>query len=265
MWQRLARRGNRPRLVFEIDDDLWDVDASSARAHKFFSDPAVRARLDQNVRVADAVTVTTERLADVVRPLNPNVHVIPNYLPAWLLDHERPHRDGRVVIGWGGSATHAMDFAELKGPLRQFLARTPGVEFHAIGADYATWMGLPKDRCRATPWVESVPGFWRAIDFDIALAPLKPHPFNRAKSWIKATEAGMLGIPIVASDVGPYSDYVRHGETGYLVRRDHEWGRYLRALVNDPAMRAEMGAAARRQAADHTIEGNIDAWKKVLA
>lgn len=264
MWQRLAARSDRPRLVFEIDDDLWDIDSSNAKAHAFFNQPDVRKNLDQNIRVADAVTVTTERLADIVRPLNENVHVIPNYLPAWLLEHNRPRQEGQLTIGWGGSATHAMDFAELKGPLRQFLARNPGTEFHVIGADYATWMGLPRDRCRITPWVESVPDFWRSIDFDVALAPLRPHPFNAAKSWIKAGEAAALGIPIIASDVGPYSDFVRHGETGYLVRRDHEWAKYLRLLVNDPAARAEMGAAARQQAAGHTIEGNIDAWKKAL-
>ncbi|HMG62341.1 MAG TPA: glycosyltransferase [Streptosporangiaceae bacterium] len=266
LWKELARRSNRPRLVFEIDDDLWDIDHRSEQAHEFFGGKDVRANLNANVRCADAVTVTTERLADRIRPLNPNVHVIPNYLPAWLLEHERPRRDdGIVTIGWGGSNTHDMDFAELKGPLRQFLARNPNAEFHVIGADYATWMGLPADRCRITPWVASVPDFWRALDFDIALAPLRPHLFNQSKSAVKALEAAMLGIPIIASDVGPYSDFVRHGETGYLVKRDHEWGKYLRVLVNDPAARAEMGAAARRQAAGHTIEGNTDAWKKALA
>lgn len=263
-WQKFAARSIRPRMVFEIDDDLWDIDGSSPRAHKFFSDPAIRANLDQNIRVADAVTVTTERLADLVRPLNPNVHVIPNYLPAWLLDHDRPRREGQLTIGWGGSATHDMDFAEVRGPLRQFLTRNPSAEFHVIGADYAQRMGLPQDRCRSTPWVDSVPDFWRAIDFDIALAPLRAHPFNAAKSWIKALEAAMLGIPIIASDVGPYSDFVRHGETGYLVRRDHEWAKYLRILVNEPDARAEMGTAARRQATGHTIEGNVEQWKKAL-
>ena len=33
--------------------------------------------------------------------------------------------------------------------------------------------------------------------------------------------------------------------TGFLVRRSDEWGRRLRELVNDAAMREEMGAAAR--------------------
>ena len=66
---------------------------------------------------------------------------------------------------------------------------------------------------------------------------------------------------MVASDCEAYRGFVRHGETGFLVRYDHEWGRYLRDLVNDEAMRAEMGAAAKRLAAEHTIQERYGAWE----
>jgi hypothetical protein len=90
MWQNLATRTHRPKLIFEVDDNLWDIDYRSQRAHEFFGDKTVIANLDANIRAADAVTVTTQPLADLVRPLNPNVHVIPNYLPAWLFARSAP-------------------------------------------------------------------------------------------------------------------------------------------------------------------------------
>ena len=65
---------------------------------------------------------------------------------------------------------------------------------------------------------------------------------------------------MVATDCEAYRGFVRHGETGFLVKYDHEWGRYLRALVNDEAMRTEMGAAAKRQAAQHTIQARYGDW-----
>jgi glycosyltransferase involved in cell wall biosynthesis len=74
----------------------------------------------------------------------------------------------------------------------------------------------------------------------------------------------MLGIPVIASDYGPYAEFVDHGVTGLLARSDHDWGRHLRALVEDEAMRTEMGAAARTQAAEWTIEANASQWEKVL-
>jgi len=280
MWQKQARRKHRPRLVYEIDDNLWDVDYRSAGAHEFFNSPETGASLNANIRVADAVTVTTEPLADLVRPLNPNVHVLPNYLPAWLLDHQRPRRDGRVVIGWGGSGTHDMDLAEVAPHLRRYLDRAPAnVEFHLMGQakpptrprgvakDRLTWpeqYRLPLDRIRWSPWTLSVPDYWRAIDYDIMLAPLRAHRFNASKSPLRVTEAAMLGIPVIASDYGPYAEFVQHGVTGLLAHSDHDWGKHLRALVEDEAMRAEMGANARTQAASWTIEQHGDDWKKAL-
>ncbi|WP_354643840.1 glycosyltransferase family 4 protein [Kitasatospora camelliae] len=264
VWQELSRRPDRPRLVFEVDDDLWNIDGSSPVAHAFFTQPDVLARLEANIRVADAVTVTMEPLAEQVRRFNPNVHVVPNYLPAWLLQHERPRRDdGAVTIGWGGSATHHMDVQEIGAQLRQVMARNPHTELHLIGADYRKEFGA-RERVRHTGWTATPADYWRAIDFDVMLAPLRAHVFNASKSALRCLEAAMLGIPVIASDYGPYAAFVRHGETGFRVRRDHEWGRYLRDLVNDQAMREEMGAAARRQAADWTIEGNVDAWAEVI-
>jgi glycosyltransferase involved in cell wall biosynthesis len=263
-WQQLSKMSNRPRLILELDDDLWAIDATSPIAHAFFNQPGVQARLEANIRVSDAVTVTTEELADVVRPFNANVHVIPNRLPAWLLEHELPRREGVVTIGWGGSSTHQMDVSELGGQLRQVMARNPQTELHLMGSNYAQAMGVTK-RVRHTEWTNSVPDYWRSIDYDVMLAPLRPHPFNASKSPLRPLEAAILGIPVIASDYGPYARFVKHGETGYLVKRDHEWGRYLRELVNDEAMREEMGAAGRRQAADWTVEGNVADWAKVIA
>lgn len=263
MWQALARRPDRPRLVFELDDDLWQIDGSSPIAHAFYSRPDVLARLEANIRVADAVTCTMEPLAEQLRRFNPNVHVLPNYLPAELLDLERPRQEGKVTIGWGGSATHAMDIQEIGSQLRQVMNRNRQTELHLIGVDYSRDLGI-RERVRLTTWTKTVPDYWRALDFDIMIAPLRAHVFNASKSALRCLEAAMLGIPVVASDYGPYASFVKHGETGFLVKRDHEWGRYLAQLVNDPAMREEMGANARRQAADWTIESHSEDWKKVL-
>jgi hypothetical protein len=262
-WQKLAADGRK--LIYEIDDDLWNIDASSPAAHAFFARPEIRANMQRNIEVAAAVTVTTEPLADVVRQWNPNVHVVPNAVPDWLLDHQPPQRDdGILTIGWGGSATHEMDFAEIAGPLRKHLNRSWDTEFHCLGTNYARWMRLPENRVRFSPWVPSVDDFLRTIDYHVGVMPLRPHLFNQSKSALKALECGALGIPVVASAVRPYEDYVLDNVTGYLVRRDHQWSAFLRALAAEPAMRAEMGMAARLQAAEHTISRRAALWEKAI-
>lgn len=261
LWQNLAAEGRH--LVYEVDDDLWNIDASNTRAHKFFNEPEVQRRMIRNIEVATAVTVTTAPLAERVARWNPNVHVVPNAIPDWLLDHQPPQRDdGTLTIGWGGSATHQMDWDQAAGPVRQFLRRNPGTEIHIIGTPYMT--GTDPTRSRFTAWVPDVETWLKTIDYHVGLAPLRPHIFNQAKSGIKALEAGALGIPVVASAVRPYEDHIQHGTTGFLVRRDHEWGKYLRALTHDHDLRQAMGAAAREQARQHTITALAPAWEKAI-
>lgn len=263
-WQQLAAEG-RAKLVYEIDDDLLDIDSSNTQAWAFFGRPEIRANIIRNIEVADLVTASTVPLAEVVSKYNSNVAVLPNCIPASLLD--APPAVGRkgVVLGWSGGASHTLDLAELGSSLTRFVRRYPDVSLHLMGDAQAAAQltkGV-KDRTKFTPWVESVPGFHAAIDFDIALAPLRPSPFNRSKSHIRPLEAAALGIPVVASDFGPYADFVRHGEIGLLVSRPHEWSQHLRELL-DPFVRREMGANARRLAAQHTIEGKIELWEKAL-
>jgi len=102
--------------------------------------------------------------------------------------------------------------------------------------------------------------YYAKIDFDIGLAPLKATKFSAAKSAIKALEYAALGIPVVASDTPPYNDFVIDGVTGWLVRKDHEWAVRLRELINDEAMRTEMGTKAKEQASRHTIQEHWDDW-----
>ena len=81
---------------------------------------------------------------------------------------------------------------------------------------------------------------------------------------MRALEYAARGIPVVASDCEAYRGFVQHGETGFLVRYDHEWGRYLRALVNDEAMRAEMGAAGEEAGGAVDDPGRYGAWETAM-
>ena len=273
LWFTTAVRKDRPRMVYEVDDDLWNIDASNEGAFKWFikgiDDTGtyhdVHANLRRNIAVADYVTCTTESLATILRLYNDNVHIIPNYIPRWVTEWERPKRD-KLTIGWGGSGTHGMDW-EAEGPqIKRFIKRS-GLPFRLIGGTLTqaqVQLGLPVEQVEATGWVQSVEEYWRSIDYDIGVIPLKPHVFNQSKSAIKFLENASLGIPTVASDAGPYSSAIEHGKTGFLVKRDHEWGKYLRDLVNDEAMRDEIGANAKAWAKTQILEDHIDEWKWVL-
>lgn len=247
MWQK-------HKLVWESDDDLWTIDPTNVRATGFFTPEMLRA-IEQCATTAHMVTVSTEPLAEVMRRFNPNVVVLPNHIDGRLLDIERKRND-RVTIGWAGGDSHRRDWEMAAPHIRQFLDRNPAVDFHMIGADYRNYV----KRGRWTVWADDLFDYYRMIDFDIGLAPLVPSVFNRSKSHIKALEYAALGIPVIASDAAPYRNFVVDGETGFLVRRDHEWSQRMRDLVNDNEMRSEMGKKAKERARQYAIQEGWRLW-----
>lgn len=246
------------RLVWETDDDLWAVNALNRRAVRHFT-PEVLDALEQVARVSHMVTVSTEPLAETMRRFNRNVVVLPNHVDDRLFDTERPRRD-RVTVGWAGGDSHHIDWLHAAPAIRRFITRNPAVDLHTIGANYQIAARIPKAQSRHTGWSSDIFDYYRSIDFDIGIAPLAPIEFNRSKSHIKALEYAALGIPVVASDREPYRDIVEDGVTGFLIRHEHEWERRLRDLVNDEAMRTEMGAAAKQRARRFAIGEGWRLW-----
>jgi glycosyltransferase involved in cell wall biosynthesis len=218
---------------------------------------------------ADLITCATPRLAEEMAHYNPAVTVVPNGLPAAILDWPARQPSDRVTIGWAGSPSTAPELLLAAAAVDGILARPPArvrLGFHTIGVDPTIIgrAGLRNPFTRVTRWIPHSIDYLRAVDFDIWIAPYRPTRFNEAKVATKAIEAAFLGIPIVASDTEPYRAFVRHGETGLLVRRPGDWSTHLRRLAGDPSLRERMGNAARDLARDHTIDAIAPLWERAL-
>ena len=258
LWRRFRVRS---RLVYEIDDDVFSIERTNWQAYGIYSRRDTLDAVAHCAETADLVTVTTEPLARVMREYNGNVTVLPNHVPGWVCDYERP-RGERPVVGWGGGASHGADIGLVANPLRRFLDRFPGWDACLMGTDYRPT--IKHDRVSFIPWInvgEEPEAFYKAIRYDIGLAPLVPSVFSASKSAIKALEYAALGIPVIASDVEPYREFVLHGVTGFLVKRDHEWLKYLSELASDDGLRAEMGAKAREHARAWVIDDGWRLWE----
>lgn len=259
-WRRLRAHS---RLVYELDDDVWAVEPVNWAAYSKYSRADVQDAVAHSAQVADLVTVTTEPLAEVMREHNPNVAVLPNCIPGWVCDLPR-EPCARPSVGWMGGASHGTDMGVIASSVRRFLDRPQfsGWDARLVGVDYRPT--IRHDRALFTPWTHVVAEpekFYRSLDFDIGLAPLHPTRFARSKSAVKCLEYMARGIPVIATAFDPYQDFVLHGVTGFLVRYDHEWLKYMSELAADDGLRAEMGAKAREHARQFTIEGNWKLWE----
>jgi len=88
--------------------------------------------------------------------------------------------------------------------------------------------------------------------FDVSLAPIMNHMFNRMKSQLKVIEAGFYKKAIIASDVGPYTIDLTHAlENGKFVdgnallvneNRNHgDWAKYMKKLIQNPNWAKDLG------------------------
>ena len=88
--------------------------------------------------------------------------------------------------------------------------------------------------------------------FDVSLAPIKNHIFNRVKSQLKVIEAGFYKKALIASDIGPYTIDLKHalknGEftdgNALLVgeNKNHsDWSKFMKKLIDNPNWAKDLG------------------------
>ena len=88
--------------------------------------------------------------------------------------------------------------------------------------------------------------------FDISLAPIQNHIFNRMKSQLKVIEAGFYKKALIASNVGPYTIDLKHAlhqgqftdGNALLVNESNnhsDWAKNIKKLVENPNMIVDLG------------------------
>ena len=275
IWQAIARDDSRTaKLVYELDDDVFALaDEPSNPNHRTW--PALLGNVRANLACADAVTVSTDRLAEVVSAhTSAPVHVVPNAVPDALLDKIVPLRVKPRALGWSGSATHNGDWAHDSnaGRIVNWLASSRVGQhgqwmLRTFGAQPAP-LDAALDRETKRVWHLHAPGtpnLWRYYIlinrwFDIGLAPLAPTQFNRSKSDLRLLELAALGIPWVASAFGPYAaDSPARG--GLRVSLARGWFEALSAVASDEDMRRELRMQGRVWAKTRTISAVLPQWE----
>lgn len=259
------------KVVIELDD-WYDELPFAAPALKILErrkDEISIAALNESVELADIVTVSTPKLAELYGERNPSVHVLPNFLNwVWWKDikpvYERDR--GRIRIGWmGWRQWRGRDLEILRGVIGPWLERHPECTFVNVGKDdLREYLGIPEDQYEFAPGDvfprHSVP----TSKIDIGLVPLERTTFNECKSHLKGMEYAACGIPCIASPTEPYREWVEEDVNGFLAAKPKDWFNALDAMIEGDRWRV-MGAAARAKAERHTIQENWHLWDAVYS
>ena len=267
--ERRAVTSPSPGLVYELDDDLWNLDEDNP-AYDYYMDPAKIALMEEIIGLCDAVSVSTEHLAQQIRGrgLNDNVRVLPNSLPRRLF-HElafpygKTYRDKPLILGWSGSNTHLEDFKLCVKAVENFMRKNRDTRLVFFGASYAhLFSPQVRDRIISKGWIDGVGNMYQAVNdtqVDVMLAPLRDTHFTRSKSNLRVIEANAQGIPVVWHRVGPYAD-LEDGLNGYGATSAADFEAALDALT-DRNVRMDISAKARAWArANFDMNDNSQLW-----
>ncbi|TFV96493.1 hypothetical protein E4M00_14370 [Leifsonia flava] len=234
----------------ELDDDLL-TDAAVDRLVSQGYDHVRLETMKRLVKFADRVIVSTPTLATSVREVNRSIVVVPNVVDPELWTRPRPmlvreSSDESLRVLYMGSWTHAGDLDLLRPVFARFIAEGRPIALETVGiADHDEgWferLDIPAGRGNYPEFVS-----WLMDNrhrWDIAVAPLEDTEFNAQKSDLKFLEYTMLGLPTIASDVGPYKPMAAHGLR--LARTEEDWHAALSEALGDRSVYLSQAVNAR--------------------
>ncbi|MBV7534068.1 hypothetical protein [Chitinophaga sp. sic0106] len=245
------RRKHGFKIVVDVDD-YWKLYPGHMLTAVWKSQE-MEWKIVQSLTAADAVTCTSDRLAEKVRTYNRNVYVVPNGLPFGEGQFTRniPGPEGLTRFVYAGGGSHLWDVRLLRNTARR-LAREPFTG-ELVLAGVAEGIKIYDDMALAMSANGALKQFRTEnhlpldsyMDLyshgDVALAPLVANDFNACKSNLKVIEAGCKGMPIICSNVPPYRD----DDNPLIMRVDtpSDWHRWIRYCEFNPAFVQDTGEA----------------------
>lgn len=262
LWGAAKKHGTE--FIFDIDDDLFDVDPYNPFWLAAGKEGALF--LQTMARITKYISTTNEDLAKKFREhseVEAKTFVLPNYISDMYPECE-PKND-RPVIGFFGGASHYQDLHEsgVLEAVEKLMHENKDLQFHSAGQPVDVY--LPKKRCKeinvaqGKDWATKL---FPSLNYDIAVAPLLDTKFNHNKSNIKWQEATRMGAAFVGSDIGPYKSLSK--DVAKLVPNTREaWYIALKELL-DKEVRAKQVKNARKELKNWRLEDNWHKYKEMF-
>jgi glycosyltransferase involved in cell wall biosynthesis len=213
------------KINYEIDDIVFKEDIPEYNRCKFaFEDPKIRSQIQDMMGMVDEITVTCDYMKEYYKhkTSNPNVTVIPNYIPKFWADgfynEDEIYRNyeknkDRPRILYAGSGTH-FDVVNKTGQkddfehvIQNIIKARKKYKFVFMGGfPHAVKPYIDNGEMEFVQWVPLLELFsgLHSVGANATYAPLQDNVFNKSKSNIKLLEAGALGLPCVAQDLCTY-------------------------------------------------------------
>lgn len=247
--------------IYSLDDLVTDIPPDNPTGLNL-PPQVLEERLRIGAGACQRGIVSTEPLAALLRSYIADVRVVPNMLERsrWGMLAARRRNGSRPRIGWAGAQQHAGDL--------RFILDVVAATHREVDWVFFGMMPEGAERLVAEfhPYVrdfDAYPAKLATLDLDLAIAPLAIHPFNEAKSNLRLLEYGILGWPVICTDIFPYR--TNDPPVTRLTNDAGTWIAAVREKIADRASLAREGDALRQWVLDNYIlEDHLDRWLDAL-
>ena len=262
-------------VVYDTDDLIFEPGVSDylesvSSANYKTTIPMYRAAME----ACDVVLVATDRLRQAASRFHPDVRVMSNGLCRGFFDNadriarqknKQPHRSVTVAY-LSGSAAHDRDFRLVEADLLQLLEEQRNIKVLLVGSlNFSSrfYQYGANFEYREFVAYERLPDLFAEID--INLIPLEvEQAFVQGKSELKFMEAGICGVPSVASPTELHRRVIEQAVSGLLVQ-NNQWRQAILRLAEDHAFREGLGRLAREYVANnYSPETRENQWAQLI-
>jgi hypothetical protein len=205
--KRLSKNKPKVLVLMDIDDSISHTSPSNPKALAITEGFAVSALQAQ---ISDGCIASTEYIKTAISKLTTNTHIAPNCIQRDIWKGKvRRFNNKRNNYVYVGAGAHDLDIKIVYKPMLQFLSEDPKIRWKIYsGGPRPDWLKEHKQiEYHAIGWpIANYCKELNKLDVDIALAPLRDTEFNRCKSNLKWIEWSSMNVPVIASDVEPFTN-----------------------------------------------------------
>lgn len=238
------------KIIYYLDDDLLNIDATDTYNYKYFSNPQVVNNIINMMKLSQYFWTNNTILVKKYGYSFRDIILID--APALLLtEHKNAKKTNEIItIGYAGGMDHRSFFEEiLYEPIEKILkSHGHRINIQVLGFEPYYMHHLDVD---FFPYIESYQlymDFMHSRKWDIALAPLPDSPFHECKYFNKFLEYGAIGAAGIYSRVSPFTQIIEDGINGLSVSNDVlSWYNAIVRLIEDNPLRSSIAYKAENQ------------------
>lgn len=252
----------KTNIIFGLDDLITEVPQYNPTSNFLPEEININLLLKNILNYCDRLIVSTEPIYDFFSKQNyiSDIKIVPNCIDEALWsDLSLLERKGeKIRVGWAGALQHHGDLSIITEVVRDTATEIDWVFMGMIIPELKDYVKEFYPNITFGKYPEKL----NSLNLDLAIAPLEINRFNEAKSNLRLLEYGILGIPVIATNIFPY----RNSPAFLVENSKRSWISAIKELVSDRESLVSEGIKMKQWVHDnYLLKNNLQLWADALS